>query len=906
MHSRYSVRLWTIWILLLGCATAQATSSNIKFALTCPDPGSAGGGAATVPSPGASSIQATCQQTPTGYTKLKLDTDSLDSTTLGYLDPAFRQRGELFSFGIPGFLLIVPPFGEPNSPLYSKTPIYTVESACPTGGTKTLNWIYVQFANGTNRLTGTKLLGYAVYDKNAESQGRGITVKGQWDLDGSPYFLGNVYIPGSCNQTTGEYIAVGNSPNTSGQIFFNSNGLGIFKTSPGSAIFFLPESSVSSANLVSQFASQTYLGTTFNSISEDSVRQVRAVSSADGRTFTVRPYSDPESGDLDDTASAYKDVIYVKDEPQLATNYPRNGFFLATVARVVDGDVEGYGDLACMGHYSAATGSTLFCTGTHPVDNAYPFTIAINSPRTTPAAPLSFEALPGRPNGSVHLIWADGSNNETGFELQISTNGTTWSALASPAMDSTLHVAQGLTPGATYQFRIRAKGKTGPSEWVTEPGTARNTATLPPGPQYPTNLAATPISKTQINLTWTHSGGSFADVLRSEDGLNWETLVTLVADVSIGSQSFFASIGLASGTKYYYRVLAHDGAASTSYSNTASTLTFGAPFSRPSPVSATAIAAGIRTNWTLNTSTHSQVVVERSLYGGSQWIPVANLSPSALTHLDGSAFGGARYYYRVKAVFADGNRTPYSDVVDAVSITAYNYAAHRSQILADDPLAYFNFDAASGNFVQDLTSRHFIGFLLGSTAFAPANAVVPVQKKTVFTGGYLSVNDDSRFRMTTFSLEAWFRIGGPSGNGTFNTLISKGQLNGLGKDENYQMMVHNSSGKVVGRIGTGLTGTNPEVTSTTAVNDGEWHHAVFTVSFHLPSFTTTAKIYVDGALEATGVWSGRPNSTATGPFELGTWRTPSLYGTLNGDIGEAVVYDYALTPAQVQDHFEFQ
>ena len=85
--------------------------------------------------------------------------------------------------------------------------------------------------------------------------------------------------------------------------------------------------------------------------------------------------------------------------------------------------------------------------------------------------------------------------------------------------------------------------------------------------------------------------------------------------------------------------------------------------------------------------------------------------------------------------------------------------------------------------------------------------------------------------------------------------------------------------------------------SSTAVNDGNWHHVVATYD------NPNVRIYVDG-VDVGGLNNAPNNSIPTRTFRIGSM---SINGNtdrfLAGDIGKARIYTKALTAAEVSQNF---
>ena len=130
------------------------------------------------------------------------------------------------------------------------------------------------------------------------------------------------------------------------------------------------------------------------------------------------------------------------------------------------------------------------------------------------------------------------------------------------------------TNGGTHTFSLTFE--TAGTQSLTVTDTASHLTATQSGiivaPAAPTNLAATAISTSQINLTWTASSGATGYLIQqSLTGTSGWTQVGSTTGGTTASQE----TGLASGTTYFYRVVATVGSTDSPYSNVASATTTG-------------------------------------------------------------------------------------------------------------------------------------------------------------------------------------------------------------------------------------------------------------------------------------------------------------------------------------------
>jgi predicted esterase len=124
-------------------------------------------------------------------------------------------------------------------------------------------------------------------------------------------------------------------------------------------------------------------------------------------------------------------------------------------------------------------------------------------------APSSFTGTSGSPSGAS-VNWTDNSSNENGFEIWkrkviTSTTFSRWSMSALTAPNVTSFNDEGLDPGSTYQYKIRAVGPGGRSNYTPSASNqflVINTQADITPPSVPQNLTAVASGIRQITLNW--------------------------------------------------------------------------------------------------------------------------------------------------------------------------------------------------------------------------------------------------------------------------------------------------------------------------------------------------------------------------------------------------------------------
>jgi fibronectin type 3 domain-containing protein len=200
---------------------------------------------------------------------------------------------------------------------------------------------------------------------------------------------------------------------------------------------------------------------------------------------------------------------------------------------------------------------------------------------------------------------------------------------------------------------------------VTVGGQASNsmvfTVTLP---TPPSNLTASVVSSTQVNLSWTastESGGTISKYLVERcQGTGCSTF----AQIGTSTSTTYADSGLIGSTVYQYRVRAQDAVGTLGpYSSTAAATTAAPVITAPQSLAATVVsAAQINLSWTAATETGgtiSSYLVERC--SGANCTSFAQIGTSTTTtYNDTGLTGSTSYSYRVRVKDTAGNTGPYS------------------------------------------------------------------------------------------------------------------------------------------------------------------------------------------------------------------------------------------------------
>ena len=186
-------------------------------------------------------------------------------------------------------------------------------------------------------------------------------------------------------------------------------------------------------------------------------------------------------------------------------------------------------------------------------------------------------------------------------------------------------------------------------------------------PAAPSNLTATAVSSSQINLSWTdNSDNETGFIIERCQGMgctDFAKIATEGANITTYSNS-----SLMGNATYTYKVQAYNAGGNSGYSNTVSVTTpFPSHPAAPSNLAATAASSSqIDLSWTDNSDNETGFIIERCAGTTCSYI---SLGSNATSYSDTGLTANTSYSYRVKASNSGGD-SAYSNSATATTLTA--------------------------------------------------------------------------------------------------------------------------------------------------------------------------------------------------------------------------------------------
>lgn len=295
---------------------------------------------------------------------------------------------------------------------------------------------------------------------------------------------------------------------------------------------------------------------------------------------------------------------------------------------------------------------------------------------TYPKAPISLTAT-ATSTTQINLAWSDASNNEGGFKIERSLNGSAFTEIATVGPNVVTYSSTGLSVNTAYTYRVRGYSVVGNSDYSNSAtATTMNTA-----PAAPSGLTATAVSGSQINLSWVDNSSNetgFKIERKTGSGGTYAQVGTVGAGVTT-----YSSGGLTATTTYFYRVRATNAVGDSGYSSQASATTLSTPPAAPTGLTATANSSTqISLAWA-DVSNETGYKIERKTGAGGTYAQIATVGAGVTTYANTGLTAATAYFYRVRATNAVGD----SDYSAETSATTLPPAPSAPSGLAANPVS---------------------------------------------------------------------------------------------------------------------------------------------------------------------------------------------------------------------------
>src|SRR6266480_1030261 len=312
--------------------------------------------------------------------------------------------------------------------------------------------------------------------------------------------------------------------------------------------------------------------------------------------------------------------------------------------------VNARGDLAD-GWWKWTDDATLLLKGSWSSVSTTPIgcVVAPAADTTPPTVPTGLVAVAISPT-QIRLTWNPSTDN-VGVTGYLVYNADTGSTIATTTTTSFTH--SGLVPGTTHNYRVSAfDAVPNHSPWTDPPVSVTTLPLDTPAPSTPTEILASAVSSSQINLSWAASTDDVkvTRYIVRRDGVKIATPVS----------TSYADTGLSAATTYSYTVAARDAAGNISpISPSVSVTTASAADTTPpvTPTGLTAAAAG-STGANLSWGASTDNVGVTGYIVRRNGVQVA--TPATTSYADTGLSAATTYSYTVAARDAAGNTSPNS------------------------------------------------------------------------------------------------------------------------------------------------------------------------------------------------------------------------------------------------------
>lgn len=248
----------------------------------------------------------------------------------------------------------------------------------------------------------------------------------------------------------------------------------------------------------------------------------------------------------------------------------------------------------------------------------------------------------------------------------------------------------------------------------------------------------------------------------------------------------------------------------------------------------------------------------------------------------------ATYSLSVQNAFGSTNTQP---IVLTFTAPPAGYA---TAVMNSHPVSFWRLGEASGATAVDSAGFNDAAYTGSMTCGVPGAVTTDPNTAVQFTGGNAPVGYTPVLNpATAFTVEAWVK---PTSGGQVQRAIAGSQNRNVGRS-GYALYQGFNGNFWEAHIGDQVT-VNMFLQGTSPVVAGEWYHVVLT--YDANDTAANGRLYVNGVQEASGSGGFLPNNAQ--PFTIAGRQGLGNYLAVLDDL---VFYNYALTPAQITNHWSY-
>lgn len=299
--------------------------------------------------------------------------------------------------------------------------------------------------------------------------------------------------------------------------------------------------------------------------------------------------------------------------------------------------------------------------------------VPIFADSTVPSAPTGVSAIAVSPT-QVNLFWTAPSGfTITGYKIEYKTGSGQYSTLitttGTSSATTTNYSHTSLTTGTSYSYRIYAINSIGTSAASSEVTAIPSTTSTGTLPGSSTGFSATPMSPTQVNLSWntpSNNGGYPITGYRIEYRIGSGSYADLISTTG-STATTYSHTGVTAGQVYVYRVYAitsfgaSEKPSAEATANPKPASSSSAP-STPQGLSATAVSpTQVNLSWSSPSNTGGYPItgykIDYKKGSASYSTLVANTGNSTTSYNHAGLATGNTYSYKIYAINSIGTST---------------------------------------------------------------------------------------------------------------------------------------------------------------------------------------------------------------------------------------------------------